>query len=181
MNAKKPTVAMPPALMPGDLFVAECGSLLGRTISGVEKWKDAEGDPQWSHAGIIVSEAGETFEALWTIRNGDMSAYAGLRVMIARYKKMDRQRFRDAYKAVAKAHRNEIYPLWRLPLFFLGLARFVHWGVVCSELQAEFNHCACREDGIFEFDNWHGYDPAMLADIYERWGDFEVIYKGVWR
>jgi len=123
MNAKKPTVAMPPALMPGDLFVAECGSLLGRTISGVEKWKDAEGDPQWSHAGIIVSEAGETFEALWTIRNGDMSAYAGLRVMIARYKKMDRQRFRDAYKAVAKAHRNEIYPLWRLPLFFLGLAR----------------------------------------------------------
>ncbi len=164
----------------GDVFVVEAGSLLGRMICGVERFRDSTGDPRYPHAGIITSGYGETYEALWTVRNGDLSAYAGCRILIARYKKMTTARFEAAYAEVLK-HKGQWYPALRLPLFYLGLARSVY-GVkdVCSELQAEFLHVPCHQDGIDEFDRWHGYDPAMTADIFERWQAFDIVFKGHW-
>ncbi len=163
-----------PPLKPGDCFAVQCPSVFGRMISAVEK-RDPEADPKYSHAGLILTPAGKTIEALWTVRYGNLTDYAGCAVLVGRYKKMDRSRFLAGLDH-ADAHLNERYPAGRLLLDLFGLGRFVHSEkVVCSELCAEFLAYATE---LKEFKPWFGWTPAQLADVFERWKDFEVVFKG---
>jgi hypothetical protein len=165
-------------LRAGDVFVVESNNWLARAIRFCERSKDVAADANYNHAGIIYSPPHITFEALAHLDFSHLDDYWGCPVMIARPVTVS-DRAIGAALGLILDHRGELYPFMRLPLHMLGVAHAVHFHkVVCSELVAKFIHHATGWD---EFENWFGYDPAELADIFERWSKFEVIFKGIWR
>jgi len=167
---------MPVKLRAGDQFVVHCRSVLGRAISWGEK-KDAEADPAYGHAGIIIDWTGTTIEALETIRYGHLSDYTGQHVLIGRYGELNPIRLQTAIIKIGK-RLGQWYPWWRLPLSLASLARVIDDGrVVCSELAAQM-WWLCT--GFKEFEDYRGWTPAELADVYEHWKEFEIVFKGIW-
>jgi hypothetical protein len=168
-------------LQPGDLFVVESDSLMGRTISWAENFKDVVGDAKYIHAGVILHSNGNLIESEWHVQISNIDEYAGNKIMIARLKNMNIQRFFQGKSAIIDRV-GQRYPILRLFLQLFGLARRIRTKhVVCSELQAQFIGAACPELQRFVYPNYYGWDPAQLAGAYEMWvGHFDIIYQGVW-
>jgi hypothetical protein len=165
-------------LQPGDLFVVESDSLMGRIISWAERFRDVAGDAKYIHAGIILNAQGEIVESEWHVQYGNIDKYTGSQILIGRYKWMDAQRFYNG-ESVIIDRVGERYPISRLFLHLFGLARYVRTKhVVCSEFQAQFVGGACPE--LHPFQVYDGWDPAMLAGVYEFWRDFRILYQGGW-
>ncbi len=142
-------------LKPGDVFLSENTMVIGDIISQMERVRARDNNALYSHAGIILDDIGTTYEALQSVRNDNLfSRYRGKKVLVARYKLMDKNRFDFAYTMV-KSHNGNWYPVHRLFLHLLNVAKYIHQdSVVCSELTARFLHFACRKDGIFEFEHY---------------------------
>lgn len=160
-------------LRPGDQFLSQSKGFLGRAINRFQRFWSQDGVSRYTHAGIIVDEAGAVFEAVGKgVSEGDLYHYAGSLVMIVRHNNMNPGVFQDAFGKI-QAHRGAAYPVHRL-LFHLfpPLSRFGFGMVVCSELAAKFLYSA----DILEY--WQGVNPDELADIFRHWKGFEIIFEG---
>ena len=165
-------------LQPGDFFVVRSKSRLARLISWFEQ-SDPGADFRYTHAGIITSESGDLFEAVLTVRHGNLDRdYKDCPILIGRYNGMTPEKFRRAYAKVLR-HDGQWYPWWRLPLQALHLDRYLPSDhLMCSELATEQADYAT---GMPEFKNFYGWTPAILATAFEHWREFKIVYKGVWR
>ena len=162
-------------LKPGDPFCVRYPSLLAPVTSLFEK-KDPGADPLYTHSGVITDSKGAIIESVWKVRLANLKEYAGCPIIIGRFRGMDNDRFNAGLVRILP-HLGETYPVYRLVLSALGIARLVHgWKDECSELVAEFLGAAT---GIKEFQNQFGWTPAGLADVIERWSTFEMVFKGV--
>lgn len=165
---------MPLSLKPGDLFLSYSPGVVSRMINAIQRFWSSDGKSQYSHAGIILNQAGEVFEAVGEgVNTGDLFHYAGKPVLIARHSEMDLSLFQYSFEKVQR-HRGESYPVHRLFLhLFPPLSK---WGLgmaVCSELVAEL---LCFAD-IMEY--WQGVNPDELADMFRHWKGFEIVFEGV--
>ncbi len=173
------TLAMDLKLRPGDLFLTRNPMALGRVITAIERWRARDDQAAYSHAGILLDGRGTTFESLWTVKSRHLfDAYAGRRILIARYSRMTRARFKEAFRKIENL-RGAWYPFLRLPLMAIGLGKLIHWKpVVCSELVAKFLHNALKADGIFDFEHYHGWTPDDLHDVFRNWRTFQTVFEG---
>lgn len=177
----------PVILQSWDLFCVQKDGLLSldsvveRLISLVEQ-KSVEALPHYVHSGLILNSQGKTLEALWRVRENDLSAYEGREIIIARLKEVGQDRFREAFQKIYVEHYGERYPVNRLFLFLFGFAKVIHFQkVVCSELVVEFLKYALEGRGVFELDHYFGWTPADLAEIFWRWTEFfQIVYRGKW-
>lgn len=155
---------------------------LGVAINGFQKIWSRDNKSEYSHAGIITSVKGETFEALYTIKSQNLfEAYAGTGVLIARYTGLpwnEGYRINAAISEIKERHEGQWYPFWRLPFQIIPpLAKYLSWGgkfVVCSELVAEYLHLVGARHAQYT-----GTNPDTLSDEWHRWKNFEIIFEGI--
>jgi hypothetical protein len=163
-------------IKPGDIFCSRNPMALGRAINAVQKIQSEDDESQYSHAGIIVNEYGDTFESLWTIRFAHLSAYEGQKVLIGRLKDVSPEAINAALAHVLR-HNGKIYPAWRLVFHLFPLmAKYVSSGEfpVCSELAMEFVKIA----GIGHIGRWQGKNPDHVADFIRHDRCCEVVFEG---
>lgn len=161
-------------LFSGMVFAVNSGSKLAKAINCVQKIKAVDNESCYNHAGIIVGEKGRTFEALWKIRFAELDEYKGCQMIISCHKLMSQKRFDEAFPQVVKLN-GSVYPVPRLFLHAVGLAKFIHWKYpVCSELVAKLEY----EAGLRR--NWWGINPDNLADEWQKSKYYEVIFEGIW-
>jgi hypothetical protein len=172
-------------LQPGDVFCVDGNMMLvSRLIRWAEIVVSQDNAAHYGHAGIITSSAGDTIEALWTVRRSTLAAYSGQRIIVARPLVSGSVEHGSgiickhrALGAVAK-HLGRWYPVWRLPLHLVPpLAKYLSTGrhLVCSELVAKYLTLIGARSGPYA-----GINPDALADMWIAWRNFEVLYEGVW-
>lgn len=164
-------------LHPGDVFGANLGGVLGNIIKCAEAIKSADGEARYSHTGIILTPQGKTFEALWTIKSQNFfEAYRGAEVIVARYNKMNNQRFRWGYDAI-HCQAGQTYPVLRLVLHLLNAAK-IHLPnrMVCSELTSCFLINAGAP--VLSGKNSYGVSPDNLVDEWRISRHFDIIFEG---
>lgn len=172
-----------PVLQPGDVFCSYNPWWIGKAIVAVQKFWD--GEAEYGHAGIITNPTtGETLEALDKIEVGSLDRYKGKKIFIARPTTTFRHESITLAEKLACIHilkekyLGDIYPWWRIALhLFPPLARTVGTGdyLVCSELTAKYLYYIGARSNQYK-----GVNPDTLADEWLRWGNFKIIYKGVW-
>ncbi len=163
-----------PALAAGDFFAVKGRDAFGAAINFLQRFWDTNlDDSEYSHNGIIETPAGGTLEAVSTVRRQDLfTAYAGEEVLIARHKSMTPGRFSSGMAKVAP-NIGQWYPVHRLFLHLLRLAKYVHWrAVTCSELVAKFLAGA----GLRR--SWYGVTPDNLTDQWKESKYYDIIFEG---
>lgn len=165
-------------LEPGAVFGTRNPMALGRAINAIQWYYSSDGESTYSHSGIILNEQGETYEALWRIRKGDLREYLGQNIIVARYSSLSSFSFKTALMRLMARHHGQFYPVWRLPLHLLGpLSKLISWRgkfVVCSELVAEFLYLAGLRHG-----QYIGTNPDQLADEWRRWQGWKILGEGI--
>jgi hypothetical protein len=161
-------------LSSGMEFAVNSGSNLAKAINCAQKIKALDDESSHNHAGIIVCNKGRTFEALWKIGFSDLDEYKGCNMIIVCHKLMSQRTFDDAFSRIVTFN-GKLYPVPRLFLHMVGLAKFVHWKYpVCSELVAKFDYeCGFRR-------NWWGINPDNLVDEWRISKHYEIIFEGIW-
>ncbi|MCK9341128.1 MAG: hypothetical protein M0P37_05200 [Synergistaceae bacterium] len=161
-------------IKPGDIFCTRNPMWLGRAINFVQKIGSKDNQSEYSHAGIILTADGETFEALW--RNGRQNifeAYKGKKVLVGRHIEMDPEKFGAGWNGI-KHHEGKWYAGHRLLLHLIPLASKLSFGMaVCSEIVMKF---LCKA-GIA--DTWAGWNPDDVADMIHNYKVYEVVFEGV--
>jgi hypothetical protein len=172
-----------PILRPGDEFATRNPTILGKLIRCVQKAQAADNEATYNHTGIITDPHGATLEALWTTTAQNIwDDYKGERVLIVRNLNMTLPTYAAGFNKIRK-HIGQWYPVPRLILHMVGLAKFVHWDrVVCSELTAKFETgCAeyreGKETGFLR--NWYGVNPDDLTDRWRISRYYRTIFEGV--
>jgi len=162
-------------LQPGDIFCTRNPMFMGKAINFVQKFISVDGRSRYSHSGIILSETGETFEALWRNRRQNLfTAYQDKNVIVGRHRSMTPLLFGQAWDRI-RHHEGKWYAGHRLFFFLLcpPLAKYLSVGPgVCSELTAKLWFRA----GLIDF--WSGVYPDFLADMIHNWRDIELVYEG---
>jgi hypothetical protein len=164
----------------GDIVLTRNPNWFGKIINFIEAMQSLDHRSRYGHSLIIVNGAGTTFEALAPrIRYRNFwECYVGTDVCVGRWNTLDHDRFTKGFQAVAK-HEGQPYPTWRLFLHLLGLAKVVHWKIpVCSELCVKFLNYALRDDNMYEFDHWFGWQPDDLYHAMRAWKHFDIIFEG---
>ena len=165
-------------LQPGDVFGTRNPMALGRAINGIQYIWSSDGNSIYSHSGIIESKVGETYEALWSIKEGHLNKYCDKRVIIARYTDLKQRAFKRAMTRLKRRHDDQWYPWWRIPLHIVPpLAKFISYKgkrVVCSELVAELEFLLGLRHAQFV-----GTNPDKLADEWKRWKGWEIVGEGI--
>ena len=172
-----------PVLRPGDEFATRNPMALGSLINLCQKVKATDNESEYSHTGIILEPGGVTLESLWTVSSQNLwEAYRGARVLVVRNINMTPDTYVYGIAKIRK-HIGQWYPVHRLLLHLVGLAKFVHWDrVVCSELTAKFE-CGCAEklgEGECGFlRNWYGVNPDDLTDRWRISRYYRTIFEGI--
>jgi hypothetical protein len=160
-------------LQKGDGFVVKTAGWISAPIRWVEKWKSLDSEATYNHAGIIVSETGETFESLERIDHYKLSNYKGCQVLIFRRVEMSNDLYQKGWEGI-KTYDGKIYPAWRFVLFLLSIAKWLHFTYpVCSELLFMFE-CKC---GLRV--KWAGYSPDNIADEVKISKFYLIKFEGV--
>lgn len=172
-----------PVLCSGDEFAGRNPMALGCLINLVQSAKSVDNHSEYTHTGIITDPYGATLEALWTVKAQNIwEAYAGQKVLIVRNVNMTLPVYAAGIAKIQK-HLGQWYPVPRLLLHLVGLAKWIHWNkVVCSELTAKFEAgCAeyrkDREMGFMR--NWYGVNPDNLVDRWKISRYYETVFEGV--
>ena len=168
----------------GDVFCTENVAFLGQVINWIQKLSSKDDSSIYSHAGIITSMDGDTFEALSTIRADHLSNRKGQKILIARplFKDVVGGMIHPIEKKVAivrlqDEYRGNWYPWWRLILHAIPLAsRYISAQgkfLVCSELVAKYLYLIGARP-----EPYTGISPDDLADEFVRWSNYEVVFEG---
>ena len=164
-------------LKPGDIFGTRNPMMLGRAINAIQFFWSHDNESTYSHSGIIETPDGDTYEALWRVREGHLSAYHGQQIIIARFTSLDNAEFNQAMFKLKRRHHKQLYPFWRLPLHLVPpMAKFLSLKgkrVVCSELVAELEYYLGLRHGQFV-----GANPDRLADEWKKWQGWEIVGEG---
>lgn len=164
-----------PTLRRGDIFCTSNPMLLGKLILGVQRFHDLDNRADYSHAGLILSPKGTTFEALWTNRRANIfRSYAGKRVIIGRHRDMNLKSFAAGWDEVEHLE-HRWYAGHRLFLHLIPpLAKYLRTGqfAVCSEIVAKF---LCGA-GFLSF--WAGVNPDYLADMIVQQKPWRIVFEG---
>lgn len=160
-----------------DFFAtANPSAVLGYGINAVQKWNSRDNQSRYTHAGIVINNAGDIIESLWRVKVGNLyERYAGTQVIIARYVELDEKAWEKAFLMLLD-HVNDKYPWWRLPLHVVPpLAKYLSFtGMpVCSELVAKVEYYIGARHRW-----WSGTCPDTLVDEWRRWRGFEIVYEG---
>jgi len=168
----------------GDVFCSSNPSVgVGLLINAVQWLWSRDGSSTYSHSGVIISDDGQTLEALpKKVESQDfLKAYSGDMVLVARpiARKASNvptidtdidNGLRDVLK-----QKGNIYPWWRIPMHIIPpLAKIMIFKrMVCSELVAYYLYKAgSRHDG------YKGTNPDTLADEWRNWNNFDIIFEG---
>ena len=159
---------------PGDIFLAQSKTPLDPLINWVQRFWATDDDSIYGHAGIIIDHAGNTFDALWSV--GSTCAYERYKdcqFLVARYNKLTQSALQDGMNRILQ-HEGEWFPVYRLPLALLHLAKYIHWNnVMCSELVAKFlNSIGARHD------HWFGTNVDDLSDELTNYKQYDIIFEG---
>lgn len=123
-------------LQPGDMAVIQTRSRLGDAIRWASGWLKDPG--VYTHALIITSPTGDVLEAEWRFGPGKLTEYVGDKILIVRDLGMTPEAFAKGMAAVTPDI-GALYPVWRLPLFLVGIDKYFKFGAgVCSEEVAKF-------------------------------------------
>jgi hypothetical protein len=173
-----------PQLFPGDEFAACNPEAFGSVINFVQRMKAVDDESQYTHTGVITDPNGDTLESHWTVERLNIwVAQRGRSVLIVRNINMTPPVYAAGFEKIRK-HIGQWYPVHRLFLQLLGLAKYIHWTkVVCSELTAKF------EEGCAEFlgpdktsgfmRNHYGVNPDNLVDRWKISRYYVIVYEGV--
>lgn len=172
----------------GDMFLVRSAGIISRMIIAVEWFHSKDSRAHFGHSGIITSEKGDTLEALWTFRAGNLSRYRGQQMLIVRpIRSLNKGRIEpelvDRALKEMRTSLGRIYPVWRIPLHLVpALAKFASWKryhLVCSEQVARYEHLIGFRDGPCT-----GINPDDLED---RWRLLclggvmcQVVFDGKW-
>ncbi|MDX9820633.1 MAG: hypothetical protein RBT20_01765 [Syntrophales bacterium] len=173
-----------PLLQAGDEFATRNPMALGSVINFVQRAKSVDNASEFTHAGMIVGGDGNTLEALWTVKNQNLwEAYRGERVLIVRNINMTPEVYAAGYGKIER-HIGQWYPVHRLLLHLLHLAKWVHWDrLVCSELVAKFEtgcaECLGLDKASGFMRNYYGVNPDDLADRWRESRYYQVVFEGV--
>ena len=171
-------------LQPGDLFATNGDSLLSKAIRVIQWWWSSDNEATYNHVGIYIGAAGireitkwvdeeKTLEARWRFREFLLKDYLDRPILIVRHNKMTLIRFYMGIKAIQKDLDN-IYPMWRLPLHLLHVAKVFAFGPgVCSEQTGKFMKGAGFMNVVY------GITPDNLADRWRIDRDMTIIFEGV--
>jgi len=166
----------PIRLAPGMIFCTENPMTLGRAINTVQRFWSNDGESTYSHAGIIKTASGMTYEALWKIQSQNIyEAYRGNKVLIGRHTSMTMADYQLGMDAVYQYSGNW-YPFHRIFMHMIPpLAKYVNTGrfMVCSELVDKF----LFETGLCK--RYRGRNPDHIADMIKQWREWDVVYEGV--
>lgn len=163
-------------IRPGDLALTSSGGTISSIINAVQRFWSQDNHSQYTHGMICRGHGSDIFEATHKgIKNGDLYAYAGKPVLIARHVSMNLTLFQHAYAKIEKEYTGNPYPVHRL-LYHLFPPLAKYWGVgmaVCSELIAKFLYYA----DILDY--WQGVNPDELADMFHYWRGFYIVFEGI--
>lgn len=157
----------------GDVFLTRNPMMLGRIINSVQKFWSQDNKSIYSHAGVIISENGDTFEALWTIKAAHLKEYKNKEIVIYRYKNMNSKKFKNGMESILE-NKGQIYPFHRLVLMIIPpLSKYINFGMaVCSEIFGKFLAGA----GVDV--KWEGMTPDSAHDFVKNHRDFDVVFQG---
>jgi hypothetical protein len=159
----------------GDIFLAQSKTLLDPVINWVQHFWAKDDESVYGHAGLILDEAGNTFDALWSVGSTCFyERYKGCRVLVARYTELTPEKLQTGLSRVLN-HDGEWFPIYRLPLAALHIAKFIHWNnVVCSELVAKFlNAIGTRHH------HWFGTNVDDLHEELVNYKQYKIVFEGV--
>lgn len=171
---------LPAQVRAGDIFCSANPMRLGKVINAIQRFWDIDNKSKYGHAGIITSSTGQTFEALWTVKHGNVfrdyyeKAKSGEgSLLIGRNIHMNHSDFVQGWNKV-RHFRGRRYPIHRLFLHLIPvMGKYITTGrfLVCSELTAKFLK------GAGKLDFYKGVNPNYLADMILKWDDWEPIYQ----
>jgi hypothetical protein len=173
-----------PQLCPGDEFAARNPQAFGNLINFIQKAKSVDDESLYTHTGIITDPYGTTLESSWRVTSQNLwEAQRGRRVLIVRNINMTLPVYTAGFNKIRK-HIGQWYPVPRLLLHLVGLAKWIHWDmVVCSELTAKFE-TGCSEylgpdktSGFMR--NHYGVNPDNLVDRWKISRYYTTVFEGV--
>lgn len=164
-------------IQPGDGFLTRYPGPLKYAINLIQYLRSRDGKASYTHAGMVISENGTTYEARIKTKEYKLDHYIGTKVLIYRHVCMNNNTFYKFYKQLKKESYNKIYPFYRM-IFHLspGLSKWAPFGRgVCSERNAK-HHYLCEFMSY-----WKGVTPDDLHDmVCDPWADqWEIIFEGV--
>lgn len=163
-------------LKPGDIFLSKNPMLLGRFINAVQKFYATDNQSKYSHAGLIITSTGRTFESLWTVKSQDLyKAYKGNEVLIGRCTDISNTLFSIGFSSIYREHGGQFYPFQRLLFHILKpFAKYIHISnhLVCSELVAKFLYRIGLKN------NYLGITPDDLESMIRNYKNFRIVYEG---
>lgn len=162
-------------LQQGDIFCTHTPMLLGRAINTVQRFWAQDNRAEYSHTGLIVKLEGWTYEALWTVCHRNIfEHYRGAQVLIGRNCTMDLGKHLAGWRKV-RGYAGQPYPVRRLLHYLAGpLAKYYNPSrrLVCSELVARY----LKGAGMLDW--WQGATPDRIAEVIQRWRDWEIVWEG---
>jgi len=162
----------------GQIFASRNPMMMGRAINGVQKFWSQDNSSEYSHAGIIISSSGDTFESLWTVKKSHISKYVGQKILVGSLVGPSEDNLKSSISTIITDHEGKIYPVWRLVLhLFPPLAKYISTGLypVCSELT--FKHI--KLSGIGKIGKWQGKTPDNVADFIKNDRSCCPIFEGI--
>ena len=170
-------------LQAGDVVCTYSKSWLGKTIRAITAWNATDADADFNHALLMIDEQ-NTFESLATISSQNFfKAYNNANVLIVRPQITMTSELeiplaikQTVVESLMRKYKDKIYPYWKLPFFCIpALVRYFNIGShpVCSELVALY----LWKIGV-RHDHWKGTSPDNLADEFEHWKNYIIVYKG---
>ena len=157
---------------------------LGAAINFFQAARAVDDESEYTHTGILTDPHGATLEALWTIKSQNLwEAYRGEKVLIVRNINMVPEVYGAGFEKI-RSHIGQWYPIHRLLLHAIGLAKWIHWSrIVCSEFTAKFE-CGCAEclgndkaSGFFR--NYYGVNPDNLVDRWRESRYYTTVFEGI--
>jgi hypothetical protein len=164
--------------MPGDVFAVRSRHVFAKAINAVQMFWAKDSHAEYNHTGVIMDQAGNTFEANLRYESGNIyKDYSDVKLKVARPTSEPIVSVNTGLADLLCRYRlKPFYPFWRLPLFIippLAKISLFSWDV-CSESTAWYlNHCGHRPLP------WSGINPDTLADEWRYWRNFEIIFEGV--
>lgn len=161
-------------LYPGDVFCTANPWMLGKIILWTQRLWSSDNEALYSHAGIIDSPAGATFEALWRVRHAHLSDYSGKPIVIAR-PRASQEKIEARLNMLKERFAGKAYPLHRMAMHILPPVAKLGTGgfVVCSELVAAYLWML----GL-RHKQYLGANPDTLADEWSQGYCCDVIFEG---
>jgi len=159
----------------GDIFCTYNPIFFGRCINSIQRFYSCDDKSDYSHAGIILNEQGNTYEVSWITKEYNLyEHHKGNNLFIARYENLTDELFDNAVNTIRFLYGNQWYPFWRLFFFLVSpTSKYVSFGkVVCSEMVAHYLHLIGARH-----EHYCGTDVDKLYDELSNWRIYKTVFE----